>query len=87
MILNRHDPVGLIRMGMPEDEYEPEVGASLPRLREAAGPQDVQRVLLEAFEHWFGTRTSLFGYEEFAPAAFEVWQAFERFRDRSEPPV
>jgi hypothetical protein len=86
-ILNRHDPVGLIRMGMPEDEYEPEVGTILPRLREAAGPQDVQRVLHEEFQHWFGSDTSMFGYEEFAPAASEVWEAFERFRKGSEPPA
>jgi hypothetical protein len=86
-ILNRHDPVGLIRMGMPEDEYEPEVGTILPRLREAARPQDVQRLLHEEFQHWFGSDTSMSGYEEFASAASEVWEALERFREGSEPPV
>jgi hypothetical protein len=27
------------------------------------------------------------GYEEFASAASEVWEALERFREGSEPPV
>jgi hypothetical protein len=65
--------------------YEPEVGTILPRLQKAAGPTDVQSVLHEEFEHWFGTEVGMFSYAEFAPVAADVWAAWERFRERSEP--
>lgn len=84
-ILNKHDPVGLIEMGAPADEYEPEVGTILPRLRETASPDDVQRVLHGEFEWWFGTEVGMFSYAEFAPVADDVWRALQRFREGSEP--
>jgi hypothetical protein len=77
-ILNAHDPVGLISMGAPEDEYEPEVGTILPRLKEASDPSGVQVILQDEFVRWFGG-VGMFTFEEFAPVAEEVWASWSRF--------
>ena len=47
------DPKG-INFGDNTDEYEPEVGTIVPRLRTCASAEDVQRVVYEEFQRWFG---------------------------------
>lgn len=49
---NEVDPVGLIEMGCPEDEYDPEI-QDLIRWREPVTPDRV----LEVFLRWFGAET------------------------------
>ncbi len=51
--LNRHDPIGLIGLGAPADEYMPEVEAILPRIRDAKSEDQVHRILYEEFSHLF----------------------------------
>lgn len=46
------DPAG-INDETNTNEYEPEVGTVLPRLREATNEDDVRRILLEEFDRWF----------------------------------
>jgi len=47
--VNREDPVGLLGMGAPEDEYDPEV-RDLVKWRKAVTPEQVSAVFLR----WFG---------------------------------
>lgn len=76
-ILYQHDPVALSRAGAPEDEYEPEAGTIVPRLREARSADDVRRIIHEEFVHWFDA--ALAGPEtEYAQAARDVWAAWRR---------
>lgn len=84
-ILARHDPVYLVSTGAPEDEYEPEVGSILPRLREATSVADVQRVLAEEFDRWFGAETAKITREDFLPVAEEIWAAWRRYAEGPEP--
>ena len=56
-ILNRHDPIGL-NVGEQRDEYEPEVGTILPRLKEARSEEELRRIIHEEFVRWFGTETA-----------------------------
>lgn len=54
----RHDPVRLVAVGAPPDEYEPEVDTILPRLKalERAGEWTeaaILPVLHEEFVRWF----------------------------------
>ena len=53
-VLREADPVGLIEIGAPRDEYDPEVGTILPRLRDATSASDVHRILHEEFVRSFG---------------------------------
>ena len=74
------DPMGLIDIGAPADEYEPEVGTILPRLKEAADASDVQRIVYEEFVKWFyaGTAGPQSRYEEAANAIWSAWQQHGR---------
>lgn len=71
-LLCRHDPVG-IAGDTPVDEYRPEAESILPRLGEATGVDDVQRILHEEFTSWF-TAEVAGPAEAYADAAREIWQ-------------
>ena len=57
-VLRETDPIGLIDCGAPPDEYDPEVGTILPRLRGATSASDVHRIVHEEFVRWFGVETA-----------------------------
>lgn len=44
-LLYRHDPIGLAAAGAPKDEYEPEAGSIIPRLKDANSAEDVRRIV------------------------------------------
>jgi SAM-dependent methyltransferase len=77
-ILARHDPVGLVAVGAPRDEYEAEVGTIIPRLDSAADARDVHRILVEEFDRWFGSDTPKMSAADFAGVAEDVWAAWLR---------
>ena len=71
-LLREADPIGLITMGAPDDEYDPEVSTILPRLREAKAAVDVQRIVHEEFVRWFGA--DLVGpLTDYADIAEKMW--------------
>jgi len=49
IVVNREDPVGLLGMGAPEDEYDPEV-KDLVKWHEAVTADQVRAIFLR----WFG---------------------------------
>ena len=51
-VLNREDPEGLLAVGAPADEYEPEADDLARRLRD--GRRITGEALVEVWEHWFG---------------------------------
>lgn len=55
--LYEQDPMGL--NGINPDEYECEVGTILPRIFDAESPLDVDVVVREEFERWFGPRLKI----------------------------
>jgi hypothetical protein len=77
-LLFRHDPAG-INFEVNADEYEPEAGTILPRLRGCRSVEDARRVIHEEFIRWFGVDTA--GPEErFSSIASEIWQLWLTFR-------
>ena len=66
------DPLRLIRRGAPLDEYDPEVGTVLPRLRGATSCGDVRTILHEEFVHWFGDEVAG-RIEHYDQAAESIW--------------
>ena len=74
-LLYRHDPVG-INFEINPDEYEPEVGTILPRLQGCSSPEDVQRVVYEKFQRWFGDSTGQ--YERYAGIASDLWALWRK---------
>lgn len=72
-LLLRHDPIGInFDGGVPEDEYEPEVGTILPRLKSCSSIDDVLRVVHEEFVHWFGADTAG-GPDRYREIATNLW--------------
>jgi hypothetical protein len=70
--LNEADPIGLIEGGAPADEYSPEIGTIIPRLKEASSESALRRIIHEEFSRWFGVDVA--GPEEgFDKAAKLIW--------------
>ncbi len=81
-LLFRHDLVGIAFENENTDEYEPETGTILPRLRGCESASEALRVVHEAFVPWFDAGTA--GPEErYAEIASEIWQLWQRYRDRA----
>lgn len=79
--INEADPVGLLEIGAPADEYSPEIRTILPRLARVERVDDVTDVLLEEFTRWFdlGIAGPRDAYE--APAR-RIWDAVLEYRER-----
>ena len=77
-LMREADPIRLIAIGAPADEYDVEVRAILPRLREAKSSDDVQRIVHEEFVHWFSAEIAgpAAGYADVSKKIWEVWSKF-----------
>lgn len=73
----RHDPVG-INFTINTDEYEPEVGTILPRLRTCRSESDVCRVVHEEFVRWFGADIAGLP-RHYQQIAIELWALWRKF--------
>jgi hypothetical protein len=75
-LLLRHDPIG-INFDDNADEYEPEAGTILPRLRGCRSANDVRRVVHEEFVRCFEAGTA--GEEErYSAIASEIWPLWQK---------
>ena len=75
LALARRDPIGLVGVGAPDDEYEPEVGTILSRLGTVSSEGEVLDVVHEEFLRWFGPEVAG-PRERYAGAASEVWRVW-----------
>lgn len=77
-ILFRHDPIG-INFETNTDEYDPEAGTIIPKLKECRSKKDVQEVVFREFRRWFGADTA--GKKEtYLKPSEEIWNAWLRFQ-------
>src|SRR5262249_29936709 len=78
--INDADPIRLLGVGAPADEYSPEIGTILPRLAGVQGLSDVANVLHEEFVRWFdqGIAGPRGVYET---PAHRIWAAIVEYRD------
>lgn len=75
-LLARHDPLGLISVGAPNDEYEEQADTLLPRLlelRRSGEPEEgaVLRIVHEEFVKWYGAAAAGTA-ERYAASAIEI---------------
>ncbi|MEL7569559.1 MAG: hypothetical protein AAGU14_03255 [Eubacteriaceae bacterium] len=74
-ILWRHDPIGI---GYLSDEYEPETGTILPRIKEASSQAELRNIIYQEFVKWFNEE--LAGKEEnYNQIAHEIWECWNKF--------
>ena len=79
-LLFRRDPIS-IGADAPADEYEPETGTILPRLRSCHSEDDARKVVYEEFVRWFDPNTA--GPEEsYGEVSSEIWQLWQQHRQR-----
>ena len=77
--INEADPIGLLDLGAPSDEYAPEIGTIIPRLVNAQDVDEVTAVLHEEFLRWFGDNTAGPRQAYEAPAR-QIWGALLEYR-------
>lgn len=58
------DPIGLLGMGCPGDEYSPEIGTIVPRVSKASTAGEVRRILHEEFVRWFGGSEEVLEFDD-----------------------
>jgi hypothetical protein len=75
--LFKADPIGINRE-TNMDEYEPEAGTIIPRLRSANSEQDVQSIVYEEFCRWFITAGPRESYASLSAEIWKLWCAFQR---------
>ncbi len=78
------DPVNLLALGAPGDEYETEVAAILPRLPLARDLDGVRTIVRDVFVQFFGGETAG-GPERYEEAAAAIWDALNRSRKATWP--
>jgi len=78
--INEADPIGLLAVGAPSNEYAPEIGTIIPLLASAHRPDDVPGVLHGEFLRWFGEGTAGPRQAYEAPAR-QIWDALLEYRE------
>lgn len=72
-LMARHDPMGLVEIGAPDDEYRPEVERILPRLEDAGSVEDLEQIIHEVFVSLFDEELAG-SREHYQDVAVETWQ-------------
>ncbi|WP_420378768.1 hypothetical protein [Gilvibacter sp.] len=57
-IINRHDPMDLIAIGCPSDEYLPEARTLIVQLDERQTEREIQTLVHNEFKHWFSSESA-----------------------------
>lgn len=57
IIVNKVDPIGLLSMGAPTNEYDQEIKSILNRLKGGQTEQEIRKIVFEEFIKWFGEET------------------------------
>jgi hypothetical protein len=75
-ILYSADPIGIAFDNPNTDEYDPEAGTILPRLKVCTSDDDVLRVVHEEFVRWFDPETAgaMRNYRKIANEIWQLWQ-------------
>jgi hypothetical protein len=78
-VIAQADPVNLLALGAPGDEYDGEVGAILPHLARARSEDDVRTIVRSEFVRRFGDEVAG-PPERYRDAAAAIWRAVEENR-------
>src|SRR5580698_1989063 len=78
-ILFRHDPIG-INFEDNTDEYDPEAGTILTRLRRDLSPEQMTAIVHEEFVRWFERETAG-PRERYTAVAAEILTAYQKCAD------
>ena len=71
-IINKHDPIGLIEMGAPIDEYEPEVKTILVQINDKDSLDEIHSIVYNEFIRWFGDSSTTGPKESYFDLAKDI---------------
>jgi hypothetical protein len=77
--INDADPIGLLKLGAPPDEYSSEIGTILPCVAKVERLEQVADVLHTEFLRWFGEGTAG-PREAYEAPAQRIWDALLEYR-------
>jgi hypothetical protein len=81
-LLFQYDRIGIAFENPNIDEYEPETGTILPRLRQCESTADVRRVVHEEFVRWFDGAETAGPEDRYSEIASAIWQLWQKCRDQ-----
>ena len=56
-IISKHDPIGLMAIGAPEDEYDPEVKTIVYQIKNVHTLEQIQDLLHQEFMRWLNEKS------------------------------
>ncbi|MDE0561988.1 hypothetical protein OU792_18470 [Algoriphagus sp. NF] len=71
-IINQHDPIGLLKIGAPEDEYEPEIKTIIVQLDKDMTEQQVHDLIYQEFLRWFEDESTTGPKESYGELAVDI---------------
>ena len=72
-IINKYDPIGLIAIGSPEDEYDPEVKTIVYQLKDVHTIVQIQDLVHQEFLRWFEEKSIVGERDSYAEIATEIF--------------
>ena len=52
-VIDLYDPIGLLKMGAPQDEYNPEIKEVAEKIANCRNVEEIQKLIYETFVKWF----------------------------------
>jgi hypothetical protein len=83
-IINRYDPIGLIEIGAPEDEYESEVATIIVQMDREMTEQQVHDLIYQEFLRWFSDKSSVGPKDAFKELSEETHKWIKKFKGMTE---
>jgi hypothetical protein len=72
-LINRYDPIGLLALGAPEDEYDPEVKTIVYQVHDAVTVHEIQDLIYTEFLRWFGEESIIGSWESYHEIAIQLY--------------
>ncbi|RLQ84859.1 DUF1871 family protein [Planomicrobium sp. Y74] len=74
-IIDDWDPIGLLDLGCPEDEYDPEIRDIVALLPHVKSVDELALSIRQVFMKWFEEFLSI---EKCQPVALKIWEAAKK---------
>lgn len=74
-IIDEWDPIGLLNLGCPEDEYAPEIRDIVALLPQVKSADELALRIRQVFIEWFAEFLSI---EKCHPIALKIWEATKK---------
>lgn len=78
--IRSEDPIGLLELGAPDDEYDLEIGTILPRVDSARSEDELCTIIHEEFVSWFD-ETIAGPADSYKSIAQKIWRNYQASKE------